>query len=75
MEQIAEYCTKVAVIDQGRIVFTGTPRELFLNQGVLKRAKLDAPVICQIANILFPEDDTIPVTVNQFLEEVQFASH
>ncbi|MDF1514414.1 MAG: ABC transporter ATP-binding protein [Anaerolineae bacterium] len=75
MEQIAEYCTKVAVIDQGKIVFTGTPRQLFLNQDVLRRAKLDAPVICQIAEKLFPDDDTIPVTVYQFLEEVHYAGH
>lgn len=75
MEQIAEYCTKVAVIDQGKIEFTGTPRELFLNQTVLQQAKLDAPVICQIAKMLFPDDDTIPVTVNQFLEEVHYAGH
>jgi energy-coupling factor transport system ATP-binding protein len=75
MEQIAEYCTKVAVIDQGKIVFTGTPRELFLNEDVLRRAKLDAPVICQIAKILFPGDDAIPVTANQFLEEVHYAGH
>lgn len=75
MEQVAEYCSNVAVIDQGKIVFTGTPVELFLNQEVLQRAKLDAPVICQIAKHLFPGSDTIPVTVEQFLEEVHYASH
>ena len=75
MEQVAEYCSKVAVIDQGKITFTGTPVELFLNQEVLHRAKLDAPVIFQIAHILFPELDTIPVTVEQFLEEVHYAGY
>ncbi len=75
MEQVAEYCSKVAVIDQGKITFTGTPVELFLNQEVLHRAKLDAPVIFQIAHLLFPEIDAIPVTVEQFLEEVHYASH
>jgi ABC-type multidrug transport system ATPase subunit len=75
MEQVAEFCTKVAVIDQGRVAFTGTPRELFLNADVLRLAKLDAPVICRVAKMLFPDDDTIPVTVQQFLEEVQYAGH
>jgi len=75
MEQVAEYCTKVAVIDQGQVVITGTPQQLFLNADVLRQAKLDAPVICWIAKMLFPNDDTIPVTVNQFLVEVQYAGH
>lgn len=75
MEQVAEYCSQVAVIDQGKIAFTGTPVELFLNQEVLHRAKLDAPVICQVAKTLFPGNHTIPVTVEQFLEEVHYASH
>jgi energy-coupling factor transport system ATP-binding protein len=75
MEQVAEYCTKVAVIDQGRVVITGTPRELFLDADVLRQAKLYAPVICRIAQMLFPNDNAIPVTVHQFLEEVQYAGH
>jgi energy-coupling factor transport system ATP-binding protein len=75
MEQVAEYCSQVAVIDQGRIVFTGTPVELFLNEEVLHRAKLDAPVICQVAKHLFPENEMVPVTVEQFLEEVRYAGH
>ena len=75
MEQVAEYCTKVAVIDQGKVVITGTPRQLFLNADILKRTKLDAPVIFRIAQMLFPDDATIPVTVGQFLKEVHYASN
>ena len=75
MEQIAEYCTKVAVIDQGRMIFTGTPRALFLNAEVLRCAKLNAPVIFQIAKKLFPNDENLPVTVDQFLAEVAYAGH
>lgn len=75
MEQIAEFCSKAAVIDQGRVIFVGTPSQLFRETAVLHQAKLDAPVIGQIARTLFPGQPDEPVTVHQFLERVHYARH
>ncbi|MGE5221469.1 MAG: ABC transporter ATP-binding protein [Omnitrophica WOR_2 bacterium] len=74
MEQIAEFCTRVVVIDAGKAIFSGTPRELFLNSAILKQAKLEPPPICSIAKALFPMETTIPITVQQFMEEVAYAA-
>lgn len=73
MEQIAEYCNRVLVIDGGTVTFTGTPRELFLERLVLEKTKLAAPPICRIAMSLFP-GETVPITVAGFLTEVSYAA-
>jgi energy-coupling factor transporter ATP-binding protein EcfA2 len=75
MEQIAEYCSRVLVIDQRRIIFNGTPQALFQSPEVLARAKLAAPPVCQVAIELFPETAEIPITVESFLAEVCYAGH
>lgn len=74
MEQIAEFCTRVVVIDSGKAIFSGTPRELFLNAPILRQAKLEPPPICNIAKALFPAETTIPITVQQFMVEVTYAA-
>lgn len=73
MEQIAQYCTRVIVINDGSLLFDGKPVSLFINSAVLEKAKLEAPPICQVAMSLFPGSLNIPITVDRFLEEVQYA--
>ncbi len=74
MEQVAEFCSRVFVIDQGKIIYTGTPRELFMSAEVLRQAKLEPPPVCQIVMSLFPNNENIPITVAKFLAEVSYAS-
>ena len=72
MEQIAQYCHLVVVIDQGMVVFNSSPRKLFVN-GVVHQARLEPPPVFKVARILFPDEIELPITVDQFLKEVQYA--
>ncbi|MCL4563007.1 MAG: energy-coupling factor transporter ATPase [Chloroflexi bacterium] len=73
MEQVAEYCSNVVVIDWVEEDFEGTPRELFSNAPVLAQSRLTPPPIFRLGLQLFPHDATLPVTVNAFTKEVRYA--
>lgn len=48
MEDIARFANRVIVLAQGKILFIGTPRELFAQEKILARAGLEPPSITQI---------------------------
>jgi len=48
MEDIANYCDRVAVMDHGRLVLTGTAREVFSNRDFLAGVGLDVPQITEL---------------------------
>jgi len=52
MEDIANLANKVLVLAQGKILFQGTPRELFQQTEILKVAGLEPPPITQLAQEL-----------------------
>lgn len=43
---------RVIVMDEGRIILDGTPREVFVNIGTLKKAGLDVPEATELASML-----------------------
>ena len=45
MEDIARFANRVVVLAQGKILFVGTPRELFTREEILARAGLEPPPI------------------------------
>ena len=49
MDEIAEYCNKIAVLDSGRVVGTFTPRELFGSKDMLDKGHIALPLVTQIA--------------------------
>jgi energy-coupling factor transport system ATP-binding protein len=49
MRLVAEYADRCAVLSSGRIVFEGSPADLFSNDEVLAEAKLKAPPIYQFS--------------------------
>ncbi|MBR4152298.1 MAG: energy-coupling factor transporter ATPase [Selenomonadaceae bacterium] len=48
MEDIARFANRVIVLAQGKILFNGTPRELFAQDKILARAGLEPPPINQL---------------------------
>ncbi len=48
MEDIARFANRVVVLAQGKILFVGTPRELFAQEEILSRAGLEPPPITQL---------------------------
>jgi energy-coupling factor transport system ATP-binding protein len=69
MEQVAEYCSRVVVLDQGHIIFDGTPEGLFMQEALMRESKLDAPPVAALSQRLWPDARRVPITVNEFLEE------
>lgn len=51
---------RVIVMEQGKIVLQGTPREVFMQVDCLKRMRLDIPPITELAALLHKEDVAIP---------------
>ena len=75
MDEVAENCTDVAVFSDGKVVMTGTPKEVFSNTDELLRLRLDVPVTGKIANELkkVGVDLDTDFTTDDFVEKVAFA--
>ena len=52
MEDIARFANRVVVLAQGKILFVGSPRELFAQEKILARAGLEPPPITQLLRTL-----------------------
>jgi ABC-type methionine transport system ATPase subunit len=52
MEDIAALCQKVALLDDGRIVATGTHREIFSQPELLHAHHLELPPVARVAHTL-----------------------
>ena len=48
MDLVAEYCTKVAVINDGKLAGYGTPEEIFGNENFVKDCGLDLPLTAKL---------------------------
>lgn len=70
----AFYADQTIVMEQGKIVMAGTPREIFTKEEELKKFHLETPVITRIANHLrllgFPLKKGI-IEEKEFLEEMK----
>ena len=73
MEDAAEYAGRLIVLDGGRVLFDGTPREVFSHAEELERAGLAAPEVTYLMRDLkargLPVDDGA-VTVEEAKEEI-----
>lgn len=73
MEQVAEYADQVVVMDEGRIVMEGTPKEVFANPKC-REYHTRLPQCTQIALELQEQGidlDSIPVTVDEMIQMLQ----
>jgi len=68
MEKIAEYCDKVILLNDGKLIDFNTPEEIF-SRNDLKEYGVDEPVFTKIAKALFlktKETNLYPVTLERF---------
>ena len=70
MEDIANLANKVLVLAQGKILFTGAPRELFQQTEILNRAGLEPPPITQLMQKLSAEGFKVKLDAINFDEAV-----
>lgn len=49
MRLVSDYATRAVVVNGGRIVFDGTPVELFADPGLVARTRLEVPPIIELA--------------------------
>ena len=52
MEDIANFANRVVVLAHGKILFVGTPRELFVREEILQTAGLEPPPISKLLRTL-----------------------
>ena len=62
MEEVVD-ADKVIVMDQGKVVMQGTPREIFSHVGKLKEYRLDVPQVTILADLLRQSGMDIPIGV------------
>ena len=62
MEEVVD-ADKVIVMDQGKVVMQGTPREIFSQVGKLKDYRLDVPQVTILADLLRQSGLPIPIGV------------
>lgn len=57
---VAEYATRVVVLDEGRILFDGQPQALFAQREVLRQAKLNVPTLYALSQTIASSQPTWP---------------
>ncbi len=62
---------RVVVMDHGRIVLSGTPKEVFTQVDLLKQMQLDVPPIAELAALLHKEDTHIAADIMTIEEMVR----
>lgn len=62
MEEVVD-ADKVIVMDQGKVVMQGMPREIFSQVGTLKEYRLDVPQITILADLLRQSGVDVPIGV------------
>ncbi len=60
MSLVAEYCQRVLTFRDGRIVFTGTPRELFQDHDMLNKTGLHQPTSAALSTHLREQHPALP---------------
>ena len=62
MDDVARFASRAVVMEKGRLVMDGAPREIFMQAGRLEQMGLDVPAVCHLGMALramglaFPED-------------------
>lgn len=68
MRLVAEYARQVAVLLEGRVVYQGTGKDLYRDEGLLARTGLAPPPLYELSRRLKVVDSTFPelMTVDEF---------
>lgn len=69
MQLVADWATRVIVMNQGNVIFDGSTKELFKNKEVLKMANLVPPQIVELSHKLNMND--ICLSVNEIYKKIR----
>ena len=72
MDIVTEHATKCAVMNDGKVVLVGTPKEVFSNEEEIKKAGLELPLTAFLQNELKKTGVIIDsdLTVKDFTEKL-----
>ncbi|MGT2742605.1 energy-coupling factor ABC transporter ATP-binding protein [Streptococcus plurextorum] len=73
MDDVADYADFVHVLEKGRLVRSGTPKEIFQEVEFLEEKQLGLPKITQLARSLEARGfafSTLPITIKEFKEAI-----
>jgi cobalt ECF transporter T component CbiQ len=68
MEFVAELATRIMVVQDGRVVADGKPRDILTNQDVLRSARLEAPTLTKVFSDLRRDRGgtfDVPITIDE----------
>ena len=71
MDDVADYATAVNVMEKGRLVLSGTPKDVFQKVTFLKEKQLGVPKITEFALQLQEKGysfESLPITIEEFVE-------
>lgn len=71
MDDVADYATAVNVMENGHLVLSGSPKEVFQHVDFLKSKQLGIPKITNFALSLKDKGfqfDSLPITIDEFVE-------
>lgn len=71
MDDVADYATTVNVMEKGRLVLSGTPKDVFQKVAFLKEKQLGVPKITEFALQLQEKGysfESLPITIEEFVE-------
>ena len=71
MDDVADYATAVNVMEKGRLVLSGTPKDVFQKVAFLKERQLGVPKITEFALQLQEKGysfESLPITIEEFVE-------
>ena len=71
MDDVADYATAVNVMEKGRLVLSGTPKDVFQKVAFLKEKQLGVPKITEFALHLQEKGysfESLPITIEEFVE-------
>ena len=71
MDDVADYATAVNVMEKGRLVLSGTPKDVFQKVAFLKEKQLGVPNITEFALQLQEKGysfESLPITIEEFVE-------
>ena len=70
MDDVADYATAVNVMEKGRLVLSGTPKDVFQKVAFLKEKQLGVPKITEFALQLQEKGysfESLPITIEEFV--------
>ena len=63
MDDVARHATRIAVLDHGKLLYTGSPAEVFSNSKELSAIGLALPQACKLALLLRQRGKDVPASV------------